>query len=225
MTLAFPKSFTVVSPAIRQSARGRACTLRLDGCDGGGETAVLAHLRGNWALGLAKKPDDTFGVYACRSCHAREEMNLGCTDHDRLRALYETQHQMIAEGLIVVKGASLPRSSAGAPAVTHTFKRGDAGLTRDGRKFEVLADDMGAAFPLAVRIAFGKEWDVWRFTSAGRGHPDIDNASDLMPPPPPVTDEEVRAFADASSAWLHCDGTNHLKAGLAAAFAVREARK
>ena len=100
----FPKPFTLVAPKLRDSARGRPCTLRLDGCDGGGETTVLAHLRGKWALGIKQKPDDTFAVFACFGCHQREEFNLGCTDHDRLRALYETQHIMIAEGLISIGG-------------------------------------------------------------------------------------------------------------------------
>lgn len=98
------KPFTVVSQRLRDSARGEPCTLRLDGCDGGGETTVLAHLRGKWALGIAKKPHDTFGVYACSNCHRREEMSLGCTDHDRLRALYETQNALISAGLISIKG-------------------------------------------------------------------------------------------------------------------------
>ena len=105
MTLAFPKSFTIVSDAIRKSARGKPCSLRLDGCDGGGETTIHAHLRGKWALGIAKKPSDFFGVRACARCHLMQETNLGCTDYDRLRALYETQSQLIAEGLIQIKGA------------------------------------------------------------------------------------------------------------------------
>jgi len=104
---AVPKSFTVVSEAIRKSARGKDCTLRLDGCLGGGETTVHAHLRGKWALGIAKKPSDFMGVRACSNCHDREGMNLGCTDYDRLRALYETMTQLFAEGLLVVKGAKL----------------------------------------------------------------------------------------------------------------------
>jgi hypothetical protein len=99
-----PKGFTVVSKPLRDSARGQPCALRLDGCDGGGDTTVLAHLRGKWALGIAKKPHDTFAVYGCHGCHAREDANLGCTDYDRLRALYETQQAMLAAGLITVKG-------------------------------------------------------------------------------------------------------------------------
>ena len=99
-----PKPSHIIARKLRQSAKGKACTLRLLGCDGGDETTVLAHLRGIWALGIGQKPDDTFAVYACHNCHQREETDDWCTDHDRLRALYESQHIMIAEGLISIGG-------------------------------------------------------------------------------------------------------------------------
>ena len=93
----------VISRPVRQSAAGKQCTFLLDGCLPGTETVVLAHLRGRWALGIAAKPHDIFAAYACRSCHAAEERG-DCTDHDRLRALYESQSMMLAEGLISVTG-------------------------------------------------------------------------------------------------------------------------
>jgi len=53
---------------IRESAKGQACTIRLDGCNGGpnNETVVLAHLN-NGSMG--KKSLDIHGAYACASCH------------------------------------------------------------------------------------------------------------------------------------------------------------
>jgi hypothetical protein len=95
----------VISKPLRNSARGKHCTLRLMNCEPNSETVVLAHLRGHWALGIAAKPHDFFAVYACGSCHGCEERSIvHCTDQDRLRALYETQSLMLEAGLISVKG-------------------------------------------------------------------------------------------------------------------------
>ena len=98
-----PKPFRAQSSALRESARGRACTLRLPGCDGGGETTVLAHIRGTWT-GIGTKPSDSFAIYACHSCHGWEEKGGVSLDGDRLRALYETQQIMLREGLLTMAG-------------------------------------------------------------------------------------------------------------------------
>lgn len=102
MTMAFPKPEKALrAPKLRGAARGKSCTLRLNGCLPGTETVVLAHLRGTWC-GVGQKPDDWFGVYACQHCHdvidgrARGEW----TDADKLRALYETLRSAFSEGLI-----------------------------------------------------------------------------------------------------------------------------
>jgi hypothetical protein len=108
MGLAFPKPRTLVSPMLRQSARGRACTVRWSvACDGGGETTVLAHIRRGSGAGVAQKPDDTFAVFACHACHDALDGRRGAEvpEADLLRALRETQAVWIAEGLITVKGA------------------------------------------------------------------------------------------------------------------------
>jgi len=54
---------------LRQLARGQACTVRLQGCDGGGETTILAHIRRANIAGIGQKPCDLAGVYACHRCH------------------------------------------------------------------------------------------------------------------------------------------------------------
>ena len=43
--------------------------IRLPGCDGGGETTVLAHYRLAGYCGVGMKPDDRLGAWACASCH------------------------------------------------------------------------------------------------------------------------------------------------------------
>ncbi len=100
-----PKPVRIKSKALTNSAKGQACTLRLTGyCNGNPETTVFAHLRGSWALGIATKPADYFGVYSCSDCHSRLDRG-GAAAYDILRALYETQASMVRNGLIVIKGA------------------------------------------------------------------------------------------------------------------------
>lgn len=104
-----PKPVRVSSTALTKSARGRDCTVRSRRCNGDPETVVLAHLRGVWALGTATKPGDHFAVYACSCCHDAIDGRAGIhgevSPSDLLRALFETQKLMIAEGLIQIKGA------------------------------------------------------------------------------------------------------------------------
>jgi hypothetical protein len=58
---------------ITESARGEACTLRLDNCNGGldNETVVFAHKTG---AGMGQKSLDEdgndVGFYACHYCHS-----------------------------------------------------------------------------------------------------------------------------------------------------------
>ena len=55
--------------AIRKSAKGKPCLIRLPGCDGGGETTVLCHYRLAGYCGTGIKPPDEFGAHGCFSCH------------------------------------------------------------------------------------------------------------------------------------------------------------
>lgn len=95
----------VESKKLRDSARGRDCTLRIPGtCNGNPETTVLAHLPcGHRGVGM--KSPDNMAVFACSACHdlidgrARGELDW----RDVLRALAETQLYWIDRGLLVVK--------------------------------------------------------------------------------------------------------------------------
>ena len=54
---------------LRQLARGKPCQVRLFGCDGGGETTVLAHYRLSGYSGMGLKSPDIMGAWCCFSCH------------------------------------------------------------------------------------------------------------------------------------------------------------
>lgn len=55
---------------LRKAARGQPCMVRLPGCDGGGETTVLAHYRLAGTCGVGIKPPDELGANCCGPCHA-----------------------------------------------------------------------------------------------------------------------------------------------------------
>lgn len=55
---------------LRSLARGQPCQVWLPGCDGGGETTVLAHIRRGGVAGMGQKPPDLCGVHACHWCHS-----------------------------------------------------------------------------------------------------------------------------------------------------------
>lgn len=99
------KSEQCVSKPVRDFARGQACTLRLDGCDGGGETTVLAHIRRFGWAGISQKPHDFLAVHACASCHDLLDSRSASApigDDDILRALGETLTRLYAAGLLHV---------------------------------------------------------------------------------------------------------------------------
>jgi hypothetical protein len=95
----------VVSQKLRDSARGKQCTLRLPGCGFDDGTTVLAHIPCG-QKGMGMKGPDNVACYACDSCHSiidgrkRGEW----TDGDLLRALAETQADWIHSGLMTIKG-------------------------------------------------------------------------------------------------------------------------
>lgn len=95
----------LISKAIRDSAKGETCTLRLGCCNHDPETTVLAHIRAFNVAGMGQKPPDWCAVYACFDCHNAIDGRNGETSglwgfEDLLRALIETQRRMWAAGLI-----------------------------------------------------------------------------------------------------------------------------
>lgn len=86
---------------LRKLARGQPCLVRLPGCDGGGETTVLAHYRLAGTCGIGMKPAHWQAAWACCHCHSiidgRERPPPGYTKNDvrlahaegLIRTLYE----------------------------------------------------------------------------------------------------------------------------------------
>jgi hypothetical protein len=100
-----PKPQRIKSKALTESAKGRACTLRIDGPNNcsSPETVVFCHVRVN--SGIATKSPDFFGFFGCRHCHSEQERGNAC-DRQTMRAILETQTIMASEGLLTVKGWS-----------------------------------------------------------------------------------------------------------------------
>ena len=99
----------LVSPVLRNAARGERCTLRLSCCNGDTETTVLAHLRFFGWAGVAQKPSDTLAVFACSACHDEIDRRgrVGGEKwefEDLLRALGETIERQRELGNIIVMG-------------------------------------------------------------------------------------------------------------------------
>jgi hypothetical protein len=89
---------------IREAARGEPCTLRLTAiCDGGGETTVLAHIRGFGNAGTGMKPSNMSACFACDPCHRVLDGRAGklrVHDSDKLRAILQTHDRLRQKGLI-----------------------------------------------------------------------------------------------------------------------------
>lgn len=98
------KPAKVRSKALRKSANGQACTLRLPGiCNGDTETTVLAHVNfgGN---GMATKESDLSACYACSACHDALDGRVPWARDEAVMfsAVMRTQHKMVEAGLIEV---------------------------------------------------------------------------------------------------------------------------
>lgn len=99
----------LVSKAVRNSARGEACTLRIPGaCNSNPETTVLAHLPCGMG-GMGMKAPDLIAIHACSGCHDALDSRTGIEAEgwEVVRALAETQMRLVQSGIIKVKGATL----------------------------------------------------------------------------------------------------------------------
>lgn len=110
--MSFQKNKPLRSDALRKSARGEPCTVRIPGvCDGGGETTVLAHI--NHIGSMGGKSSDLSACYSCARCHDVIDVrdlkawnaNKEHLDWHKCRAMVETHARMVEQGLISVKGA------------------------------------------------------------------------------------------------------------------------
>ena len=75
--------------AIRDSARGQACTIQIPGaCNHNTETTVLAHYQEPGHGGMGTKPDDSSAVYACSTCHDQLDGRTPWDDDHGLKEWY-----------------------------------------------------------------------------------------------------------------------------------------
>ena len=90
---------------LRKAAQGRACLVRLPGCDGGGETTVLAHYRLAGYCGTRLKPPDMpWGAFACGPCHSRVDRVVRDLEYDFVR-LAHAEGCLRTIDLLVKEGA------------------------------------------------------------------------------------------------------------------------
>lgn len=95
----------VISKSLRDSARGRDCTLRIEGvCNFNPETTILAHLPCG-QKGTGMKSPDNMAVFACHECHQYIDgpKRWSVSAKDYLRALAETQAAWIESALMRLK--------------------------------------------------------------------------------------------------------------------------
>lgn len=93
--------------AIRESARGEACLMRLPCCHPtpANETTVYCHIN---VAGVALKASDLFGFYGCFSCHlAYDKKDRGYDrdwlDHQALIAMQLTQERLLEKKLVRIE--------------------------------------------------------------------------------------------------------------------------
>ena len=89
---------------LRKFARDKPCLLRLPGCDGGGPTTVLAHIRYGSLAGIGMKVPNICGVWSCASCHNQLDGRNGTLPRHKdswesaaLAGLLRTLDQLVRE--------------------------------------------------------------------------------------------------------------------------------
>lgn len=108
-------------PALRRSARGRACTFMLPGiCTGDRSTVVLCHCRIGY-FGGASKPDDfSSAAFGCFACHSAIDAHR-VEDEARvwLDAIRRTQRIWYEEGLMKFPEAPMRPAKGVSKIVPH----------------------------------------------------------------------------------------------------------
>jgi len=78
--------------------------VRLPGCDGGGETTVLAHNRLAGTCGIGMKPPDLLGAWACFKCHDGIDYRAGSYMSKTERQLAHAQGVMRTIAALLADG-------------------------------------------------------------------------------------------------------------------------
>ena len=86
--------------------------------------------------------------------------------------------------------------------MTHTFKKGDTGLTRGGRPYEVVLDDLSGRWPIVVVVTGPEGKYTCDITASGRYVEGETRTDDLMPPAPTAVSEIwANVYPDSVGAW------------------------
>jgi hypothetical protein len=95
----------VRSKALRQSAKGQPCSVRIPGvCNHDKGTTVLAHVNFG-GHGMGTKESDLSACFACSNCHDAIDGRVPWSRNESLifAAVMRTQHKWIELGLLEVK--------------------------------------------------------------------------------------------------------------------------
>lgn len=90
---------------LRQSAKGRECTVRIPNCcNHDNATVILAHLNGG---GMGMKQPDMFGAFCCAACHDAVDRRSRTIPYEdarlaHLEGIIRTQQIWLKEGLIKI---------------------------------------------------------------------------------------------------------------------------
>jgi hypothetical protein len=103
----YPKRQPYRNKKITKAARDESCTLKMNGCTGGGADTVYAHSNyGEDGKGMSQKADDCFGCFACSNCHAvldGHKMHSYTSDDLRYyfhRAMKTTWRRLLDKGIL-----------------------------------------------------------------------------------------------------------------------------
>lgn len=101
MSIAFPKRAAYRNAKLLTAARGEACTMESDVCNGDRETTVFCHLNESFAgKAWGQKADDCAGFFGCAACHAAYDTGEIDDPWMVLRAYYRTLRRLLDKGVL-----------------------------------------------------------------------------------------------------------------------------